>query len=173
MLRAPDLSRMPRLFTLFLDNCALTELPRGLESITSTPVTLDLAGNQLQQLPANFRVSQPVAQAMRLESRWLSSRMLEEVEAYNAAHQVDLLVDESDYDEFFRGAGAPEEALWQRPPLQYRRDLRLLLDLEPFTSRPRRARAEFWRRLAAIDQNPQLRQQAFARPAHELFEIAL
>ncbi|WP_054885436.1 leucine-rich repeat domain-containing protein [Pseudomonas sp. NBRC 111130] len=173
LLRAPDLSRMPRLFTLFLDNCALTELPRGLESITITPVTLDLAGNQLQQLPANFRVSQPVAQAMRLESQWLSSRMLEEVEAYNAAHQVDLLVDESDYDEFFRGAGPHEEALWQRLPLQYRRDLRSLLDLEPFTSRPRRARTEFWRRLTAIDHNPQLREHALARPAHELFDIAL
>lgn len=173
LLRAPDLSRLPRLFTLFLDNCALTELPRGLQSMTNTPVTIDLAGNQLQQLPANFQVSQPVAQAMRLESRWLSPRMREEVEAYNAEHQVDLLVDDSDYAEFFEGAGANEQALWQRLPLQYRRDLRQLLDLEPFTSRPRRARAEFWRRLAVIDHDPQAGQDALARPAHELFDIEL
>jgi hypothetical protein len=173
LLRAPDLSRIPRLFTLFLDNCALTELPRGLESITSTPVTLDLADNQLQQLPANFQLSHAVAQAMRLESRWLSPRMLAEVEAYNVMNQVDLLVDNSDYDSFFRGTGPAEAALWQRLPLHYRRGLRILLDLEPFTSRPRRARAEFWRRLRVIDHNAQLRQHVLEQPAHELFNIAL
>ncbi|MEN5302365.1 leucine-rich repeat domain-containing protein [Pseudomonas sp. TWI628] len=173
LLRAPDLSLMPRLFTVFLDNCALTELPHGLGSITSTPVTIDLAGNQLQQLPADFQVPQPVARAMRLESQWLSPRMLDEVEAYNAAHDVDLLVDNSDYDDFFHNTGPAEQALWQRLPLQYRRDLRPLLDLEPFTSHPRRAHAEFWRRLAVIDQNLPLRQQALERPAHELFDLAL
>lgn len=173
LLRAPDLSLLPRLFTVFLDNCALTELPHGLGSITSTPVTIDLAGNQLQQLPADFQVPQPVARAMRLESQWLSPRMLDEIEAYNAAHDVDLLVDDSDYDDFFQNTGPAEQALWQRLPLQYRRDLRPLLDLEPFTSHPRRAHAEFWRRLAVIDQNLPLRQQALQRPAHELFDLAL
>lgn len=173
LLHAPDLSRLTRLYTLFLDNCSLTELPRGLESITRTPVTIDLADNQLQQLPASFQVAQQVAQAMHLESPWLSPRMLDEIEAYNAAHQVDLLVDNSDYDEFFEGTGPGEQALWQRLPLQYRRDLRQLLDLEPFASRPRRARAEFWRRLTVIDVDPSVRQQAFERPAHELFNLAI
>jgi hypothetical protein len=58
-------------------------------------------------------------------------------------------------------------------PLHYRRGLRILLDLEPFTSRPRRARAEFWRRLRVIDHNAQLRQHVLEQPAHELFNIAL
>ena len=173
LLRAPDLSTTPRLFTLFLDNCALTELPRGLDRITSTPVTLDLGDNQFQQLPEHFHVAQRIAKALRLESRWLSPRMHDEVEAYNAAHQVDLLVDDSDYDEFFEGTGRAERAIWRRLPLQYRRDLRRLLDLEPFTSHPRRALEEFWRRLTAIDQNLPLRQQALERPAHELFDIVL
>ncbi|WP_256248308.1 leucine-rich repeat domain-containing protein [Pseudomonas sp. NBRC 111124] len=173
LLRAPDLSPMPRLFTLFLDNCALTELPRGLDRITSTPVTLDLGDNQFQQLPEHFHVPQRIAKALRLESRWLSPRMHDEVEAYNAAHQVDLLVDDSDYDEFFESTGRAERAIWRRLPLQYRRGLRRLLDLEPFTSHPRRAHAEFWRRLTVIDQNLPLRQQALERPAHELFDIVL
>jgi len=173
LLRTPDLSRIPRLFTLFLDNCALTELPRGLDSITSSPVTIDLGGNQLQRLPAGFHVPHPVAQAMRLESPWLSASMLEEVEAYNAAHEVDLLVNESDYEDFFHHTGAAEVALWNRLPLQYRRDLRVLLDREPFLSHPRQAHAAFWRRLAAIDHNPQLRQHALGRPAYELFDIQL
>lgn len=110
---------------------------------------------------------------MRLESPWLSQDMLDEVEAYYEAHQVDLLVNESDYEDFFHDTGPDEEALWQGLPLQYRRDLRVLLDLRPFTSRPRRARAEFWRRLRAIDHNPQLRQHVLEQPAHELFNIAL
>lgn len=173
LLHAPDLSRLPRLYTLYLDNCALTELPRGLESITHTPVMIDLSDNQLQQLPANFHLPQQVARAMHLESPWLSSRMLTEVEAYNAAHEVDLLVDNSDYDDFFLGTGAAEQALWQRLPLQYRRDLRQLLEQEPFISRPRQARAEFWRRLTVIDRDPVLGQQALARPASELFDITL
>ena len=173
LLHAPDLSRLTGLYTLFLDNCSLTELPRGLASITRTPVTIDLADNQLQQLPANFHVPQQVAQAMHLESPWLSPRMLDEIEAYNAAHQVDLLVDNSDYEEFFEDTGPGEQALWQRLPLQYRRDLRQLLDLEPFASRPRRALVEFWRRLTVIDVNPSLRQQAFGRPARELFNLVL
>ncbi|MBO9551392.1 MAG: leucine-rich repeat domain-containing protein [Pseudomonas sp.] len=173
LLRAPDLSRMPGLYTLFLDNCALTELPPGLESITSSPVAIDLGDNQLQQLPAGFHVPQPVARAMRLESPRLSPDMLEEVEAYNAAHQVDLLVNESDYEDFFPNTGPAEAALWDRMPLQYRRDLRVLLDLEPFTSHPHQALAEFWRRLAVIDHDLPLRQHAFARPAYELFSIPM
>ncbi|MGJ7548558.1 dermonecrotic toxin domain-containing protein [Pseudomonas alloputida] len=173
LLRAPDLGRIPRLYTLFLDNCALTELPRGLESIISSPVAIDLGDNQLQQLPAGFHVPPPVAQAMRLESPWLSPSMLDEVEAYNAAHQVDLLVNENDYEDFFHNTGPTEAALWNRLPLQYRRDLRVLLDLEPFTSHPLQAHVEFWRRLAAIDHNLPLRQHTLARPAYELFDITL
>ncbi|MFJ4065753.1 dermonecrotic toxin domain-containing protein [Pseudomonas sp. NPDC089996] len=173
LLQAPDLSRIPHLVTLFMDNCSLTELPRGLDGIINTPVTIDLAGNQLQRLPAGFHVPQTIARAMRLESPWLSPNMLDEVEAYNSAHQVDLLVNDSDYDDFFHGTGSAEAAIWSRLPLQYRRDLRVLLDDEPFTSHPRQAHAEFWRRLTEIDHDRQLRQHALGRPAYELFQIAL
>ncbi len=52
------------------------------------------------------------------------------------------------------------------------RDDWVLLDLDPFTSRPRRARAAFWRRLRAIDQNLQLRRHVLGQPARELFNMA-
>ncbi|MNE96941.1 hypothetical protein D3C80_1952210 [compost metagenome] len=99
--------------------------------------------------------------------------MLAQIEAYNTAHQVDLLVSESDYLEFFEQTGPTETALWQRLPRQYRRDLRPLLDIEPFLSHPQQARREFWRRLAVIDADPALRQQWLTHPPYDLFNLPL
>jgi len=64
-------------------------------------------------------------------------------------------------------------ALWQRLPLQYRRDLRPLLELEPFLSHPRFAHTEFWRRLTLIDADPVLRQQWLTHPPYDLFNLPL
>ncbi|WGV20117.1 leucine-rich repeat domain-containing protein [Pseudomonas putida] len=172
LLQAPDLRGLGYLKTLFLTDCALSELPQGLERVVE-PIILDIGENQLLRLPDGFNLPRPVANALRLESEWLGAPVLEQIEAYNAVHQVDLLVCEGDYLEFFDQTGPAEMALWQRLPPQYRRDLRALLDLEPFLSRPQYARAEFWRRLALIDADPALRQQWLTHPPYDLFNLPL
>ncbi|WP_043200116.1 dermonecrotic toxin domain-containing protein [Pseudomonas putida] len=172
LLRAPDLRWLTELKTLFLSGCALTELPRGLD-LVSEPLVLDLSSNQFQVLPAAFNVPQPVAETLSLESDWLGPTALAQIEAYNTAHGVDLLVCESDYLTFFENAGPADAALWQRLPLQFRRDLRPLLDREPFLSHPNQARREFWRRLALIDTDPVLRQEWLTHPPYNLFNLPL
>lgn len=172
LLEAPDLSGLPYLKTLFLSDCGLTELPQGLE-LVAEPLVLDLTGNQFVQLPAGFNAPEPVAEALCLESDWLNEGMLAQVDAYNAAHQVDLLVCEGDYAEFFEGMGPEQAALWQRLPLQYRRDLRPLLEGDFFLASPRQARAEFWRRLAAIDADQVLREEWLTHPPYNLFNLPL
>ncbi|MBF8703691.1 leucine-rich repeat domain-containing protein [Pseudomonas putida] len=172
LLQAPDLRGLANLRTLFLNDCALSELPQGLDQMVE-PIIVDVADNQLLRLPDGFNLPRPVAEALRLESEWLGAPVVAQIEAYNAAHQVDLMVCASDYQEFFEQAGPAEMALWQRLPLQYRRDLRALLDLEPFLSRPRYARTEFWRRLALIDADPVLRQQWLTHPPYDLFNLPL
>ena len=172
LLQAPDLRGLGYLKTLFLTDCALSELPQGLERMVE-PIILDIGENQLLRLPDGFNLPRPVANALRLESEWLGAPVLEQIESYNAVHQVDLLVCEGDYLEFFDQTGPTERALWQRLPLQYRRDLRALLDLEPFLSRPQYARAEFWRSLALIDAHPALRQQWLTHPPYDLFNLPL
>ncbi|WEK28687.1 MAG: leucine-rich repeat domain-containing protein [Candidatus Pseudomonas phytovorans] len=172
LLTAPDLHWLGDLKSLFLSGCSLTELPQGLELITE-PIALDLSDNQLQRLPASFTVSTSVADAIRLESDWLGEPVLAQIEAYNSAHQVDLLVSESDYLEFFDEGDPAHPALWQRLPRQYRRDLRPLLEVEPFLSRPHQARREFWRRLMVIDANAVWRPHWLAQPAADLFNLPL
>jgi hypothetical protein len=172
LLQAPDLRGLAYLRTLFLNDCALSELPQGLSQMVE-PIIVDIGENQLLRLPDGFNVPLPVANALRLESEWLGAPVLEQIEAYNTVHQVDLLVCEGDYLEFFEQTGPAEMAVWQRLPLQYRRDLRPLLELEPFVSHPRQARAEFWRRLALIDADPALRQQWLTHPPYDLFNLPL
>ena len=172
LLTAPDLNWLGNLKSLFLSGCSLSELPQGLELI-SEPIALDLSSNQFQRLPAGFNVPTPVADALCLESDWLGEPVLAQIEAYNTSRQVDLLVSESDYLEFFDEAGPVDPALWQRLPRQYRRDLRPLLEREPFLSHPNQARREFWRRLTAIDANAVWRPQWLAHPAEDLFNLPL
>ncbi|MGE8370831.1 MAG: dermonecrotic toxin domain-containing protein [Pseudomonas putida] len=172
LIQAPDLRWLGELRTVFLSGCALTELPRGLD-LVSEPLVLDLTSNQFQQLPAAFNVPRPVAETLSLESKWLGPAALAQIEAYNTAHGVDLLVCELDYQGFFDNAGPAEAALWQRLPLQFRRDLRPLLDREPFLSHPNQARREFWRRLSMIDADPVLRQAWLTHPPSNLFNLPL
>ncbi|WP_258910106.1 leucine-rich repeat domain-containing protein [Pseudomonas putida] len=172
LIQAPDLRWLGELRTVFLSDCALTELPQGLDLLTE-PLVLDLSSNQFQQLPAAFDVPLPVAETLSLESEWLGQAARAQIEAYNTAHDVDLLVCESDYLGFFDNAGPAETALWQRLPLQFRRGLRPLLDREPFLSHPIQARREFWRRLAVIDTDPVLRQEWLTHPPSNLFNLPL
>lgn len=172
LVQAPDLRGLAYLKTLFLNNCTLSELPRGLE-LVSEPIILDIGDNQLLQLPEGFNVPRPVADALRLESEWLGAPVLAQIEAYNAMLQVDLLVNAGDYLEFFEQTGPAEAALWQRLPLQYRRDLRPLLEREPFLSHPQHARTEFWRRLSVLDADADLRQQWLTHPPYDLFNLPI
>ncbi|MBA5708421.1 leucine-rich repeat domain-containing protein [Pseudomonas fulva] len=172
LLVAPDLRLHPGIRSLFLSGCSLTELPQGLAQLTE-PLTVDLTDNQFVQLPDGFALPVQVADPLSMESRWLAGPILSQIEAYNEIHDVDLLVNEADYTDFFEQAGPPEFALWRRLPLQYRRDLRALLEAEPFLTYPERARREFWRRLAVIDNAGPDRQSLLEQPAEGLFELDL
>ncbi|HAL68131.1 MAG TPA: hypothetical protein DCP84_10690 [Pseudomonas sp.] len=172
LLVAPDLRMHSGIRSLFLSGCSLTELPQGLAQLTE-PLTVDLTDNQFVQLPDGFALPVQVADPLSMESRWLAGPILQQIEAYNEIHDVDLLVNEVDYTDFFEQAGPPQFALWRRLPLQYRRDLRALLEAEPFLTYPERARREFWRRLAVIDNAGPGRQALLEQPAEGLFELDL
>lgn len=137
------------------------------------PLAVDLTNNQFVQLPEDFTLPIPVADTLSMESSWLAEPILSQIETYNEIHDVDLLVNEGDYTEFFELAGPHEYSLWRRLPLQYRRDLRALLDDDPFLTYPERARREFWRRLSVIDNAGPDRQALLEQPAERLFELDL
>ncbi|WP_345956218.1 leucine-rich repeat domain-containing protein [Pseudomonas fulva] len=172
LLVAPDLRLHPDIRSLFLSGCSLTELPQGLAQLTE-PLAVDLTNNQFVQLPEDFTLPIPVADTLSMESSWLAEPILSQIETYNEIHDVDLLVNEGDYTEFFELAGPHEYSLWRRLPLQYRRDLRALLDDDPFLTYPERARREFWRRLSVIDNAGPDRQALLEQPAERLFELDL
>nr|WP_314483867.1 DUF6543 domain-containing protein [uncultured Pseudomonas sp.] len=172
LLVAPDFRQNPGIRTLFMSGCSLTELPQGLAQLID-PLSLDLSQNQFVQLPDGFTVPTQVADALSLESGWLNEPVLTQIERYNQAHDVDLLVNQGDYTDFFEDAGPAEFALWRRLPLQYRRDLRALLDMDPYLSNPDQSRQEFWRRLALIDAAGPRRQALLDEPAEHLFDLNL
>ncbi|MEG0859617.1 MAG: hypothetical protein RSG79_08535 [Pseudomonas sp.] len=170
MLQAPDLSRMHNLSSLFLNNASLTHLPIGLQSI-SEPVSIDLSDNQFITLPDNFAVPAHLGQAMSLESDWLSPLMRLQIDAYYDAHGIDLLVADSDYEELRHESDIHQQQIWNRLPLQYRRDLRQVLELDTYLHDPQQSLADLWQRLALMDVNPGFREQALARPASELLDL--
>lgn len=172
LLRAPDLTRVPGLRSVFMNGCSLTQLPAGLEHINE-PFVLTLSDNQFTHLPAGFEVPAFTGRALRLESDWLSPDMVRDIDLYYAIHQVDLLVDEADYDSLLVDAEPAQRLLWERLPLQYRRDLRDILDGDLFEDHPVEIRAELWRRLELIDRDPVFRQHAFDRHAGQLLDLRL
>ncbi|WP_449432899.1 dermonecrotic toxin domain-containing protein [Pseudomonas putida] len=172
LLRTPDLRSLATLQTLFMSDCSLTELPQGLELIEQ-PFVLDLSDNQFTHLPLGFALPQATGQVLRLESEWLGPTMLFDVDDYYRRHEVDLLVDESDYDSFFEGTGPDQQMLWQQLPVQYRRDLRVLAESFEFMTDPQWARDEFWLRIARVCRDQTFRLRAFTRPPGELLDIPL
>ncbi|MNJ53063.1 Leucine Rich Repeat protein [compost metagenome] len=172
LLQAPDLSRMRRLGSLFISNASLTQLPAGLARIDA-PLVIDLSNNQFTALPENFAVPAHIGQVMALESTMLSPLAQLQIDAYYEAHGIDLMVADSDYSELLGDSTISQQQIWNRLPLQYRRDLRQILDLDTFLDNEQQALAELWQRLTLMDVNAGFRQRALARPAVELFELML
>lgn len=172
LLQAPDLSRMRRLGSLFISNASLTQLPAGLARIDA-PLVIDLSNNQFTALPENFAVPAHIGQVMALESTMLSPLAQLQIDAYYEAHGIDLMVADSDYSELLGDSTISQQQIWNRLPLQYRRDLRQILDLDAFLDNEQQALAELWQRLTLMDVNAGFRQRALARPAVELFELML
>ncbi|MGE7989957.1 dermonecrotic toxin domain-containing protein [Pseudomonas sp. NPDC089554] len=172
LIASPDLSQLRQLLSLRLSGCALSTWPTGLEQMES-PLVLDLGDNQFAELPEPVPLSRDAALALRLESSGLGQRAQSQIGDYYQAHQVDLLVDDGDYDELLHNAGVDEWISWNSLPLQYRRDLRAIIETDAFDLDPQRVRSELWRRLSVIDNNPSLREEVLARPAAQLLALPL
>jgi len=170
LLVAPDLGALSQLHSVHLSGCSLSQLPRGLATLRE-PLVLDLGENQFQQLPADLHLPEQTGQALRLESPWLSPQVHEQIHDYHAQHGVDLLVAHMDYEELLEYATASDWPAWTSLPLQYRRDLRALLDTERFLDHPEQAHRELWLRLRRMHADPDFRALALARPALLLPEL--
>ncbi|MDD1014580.1 leucine-rich repeat domain-containing protein [Pseudomonas sp. TNT2022 ID1025] len=172
LLQAPDLGGLPELRGINLTHCSLTELPTGLASLDH-PFSLELGENQFTHLPEPLLIPEPVARVMCLESPWLRPQVLEQIEAYYTEHGIDLLVAEGDYEELLYGITPTQLQVWNRLPLGYRRDLRVLTLDDAFARDPQQAQQRLWQRLERMDQDPAFRAQALGRPAGELLELPL
>ncbi|MDF0732877.1 hypothetical protein P0Y43_19485 [Pseudomonas entomophila] len=170
LIQAPDLRRLPVLYSIFMNNCSLTELPAGLD-LLQEPLALDLGNNQFTRLPPGLRVSPQTGGAMCLDSPWLDEQVQQEILDYYARHQVDLLVADSEYEELLDDTTVEQRQIWQRLPLLYRRDLRSLLELDVFLDAPLQTWRRVWRALALIDRDPRLRARALAEPVAALLDI--
>ncbi|MBI6941835.1 hypothetical protein JET76_10835 [Pseudomonas putida] len=170
LLSAPDISRLSNLRSLFMVNCSLTRLPQGLERLESAAV-VDLSDNPLQRLPRDFTLPRETANVLCLESESLSLPIREQIEEYYQLHGVDLLVSDTDYQPLLSGASAQRQQLWLRLPLQYRRDLRALIeDLDSFDD-PAPGFARLWRRLERLDRDATFREMALMEPASSLLDL--
>ncbi|HYQ53317.1 MAG TPA: DUF6543 domain-containing protein [Pseudomonas sp.] len=170
LLSAPDMTHMPGVGSLFLVNCSLTRLPQGIEHLQS-PLIIDLSENQFQRLPAGFRLPTANANALSLESESLSLTLREQIEEYFQSHGADLLVADIEYQPLLIGASAERLQLWARVPLNYRRDLRQLIeDTGDFDDQGASAEA-IWQGLERMDIDPQFRERALSLPATLLLDL--
>ncbi|CAG8863279.1 hypothetical protein PS627_00215 [Pseudomonas fluorescens] len=172
LLQAPDLSQAQHLHSVFLSDCSLTELPRGLERMVA-PTVLDLSDNQFVSLPDDLNLTLETGQAMRLESPWLSARVHNQIAAYHESQGVDLLVADTDYEELLDLADDDQWEIWMRLPLQYRRDLRAVIESDAYLNHLDQAHDQLWQRLRQMDTDPGFRARALAQPAERLLELAL
>ncbi|AZL73817.1 dermonecrotic toxin domain-containing protein [Pseudomonas oryziphila] len=181
LLRAPDIGNLRGLQVVSLDNASLTQLPQGLDNL-STPTeenggiglsVLDLSDNQFTALPQGVVFPEHVARAMELESDWLTPTVQGQIDAYYQAHGIDLLVADYQYEELLEGTNAAQQAIWQRLPIAYRRGLRAVLVNDTYMNDPDTARQELWRRLQRIDAEPVMHDYAMSQAAWRILELPM
>nr|WP_285863508.1 DUF6543 domain-containing protein [Pseudomonas sp. BGr12]MDL2422215.1 hypothetical protein [Pseudomonas sp. BGr12] len=172
LIEAPNLAALRRLQSLDLSGCCLTQLPEALREIEA-PYWLNLSNNQFTHLPDDLQLSAEAAKVLDLESDALAPRVYEQVDAYYDQYQIDLLVPDFDYEELLLETTAEHWQIWQRLPLQYRRDLRDLLQAEPFLHRPDFGREQLWHQLERLDSDMLFRAVALTRPARELLTLQI
>lgn len=172
LIASPRLGGLPRLHSLFLSDCSLTELPRGLGNLHE-PLILDLSDNQFIRLPDNLQLDRETARSIRLESPWLSPEVHDQIAAYHEAHEVDLLVPDIDYEALLDPDDEDQWQIWSRLPLQYRRDLRAVAESDFYAGQYDRAHAQLWQRLRLIDSDPEFRARALGQPAEQLLDLTI
>jgi len=170
LITAPDLTSTPSLRSLFMVNCSLTRLPRGLEGLQSTMI-VDLSDNQFQSLPTGFSLPRVTANALSLESNSLGLPMREQIEDYYQLHGADLLVSDAEYQALLAQASEQRQQLWLRLPLNYRRGLRELIEDIEHLNNSAAGFEKLWRRLERIDSDEAFREQALEASASYLFDI--
>lgn len=172
LIESPSFYAMPRLRSLHLANCSLTLLPEGLAAIEA-PTLINLEDNQFQSLPRDFHIPHAHGAAMRLLSDALSPEMREQITTYYAQNGVDLMLADSDYDELLEGISAMQRALWERLPLNFRRDLCLLLEEDDYIADPQGAHAAVWARLERMDRDADYFVRAVDLGADHLLQLPL
>ena len=134
---------------------------------------IDLEDNQFESLPEGFNLPPAHAAAMRLESDALSDTLQDQIRTYYQQHGIDLLLTDSDYDDLLDNISADERALWERVPLDFRRDLRLILQEDAYMADPQGSHEGIWARLERMDQDPQYRLLAIELGAEHLLRLPL
>ncbi|HGM5579012.1 TPA: DUF6543 domain-containing protein [Pseudomonas putida] len=166
----PSIVALRELDALMLGGCGLSEFPAGLANMRA-PDFLNLSENRFTQLPQPQPLAEPIAQMMHLESQHMSEAMTAQVNAYYVRYGVDLMVAAHEYEALLSRADEEELAVWERLPLQYRRDLRQLTEDDAFNAAPDVTLAEIWRRLHLLDQSQALRELAIADGAGQLLAL--
>ncbi|WP_236042859.1 dermonecrotic toxin domain-containing protein [Pseudomonas arcuscaelestis] len=172
LLDAPSFHEMRNLRAVHLANCSLSQLPQGLQAMEQ-PMIIDLEDNQFESLPEGFNLPPAHAAAMRLESDALSDTLQDQIRTYYQQHGIDLLLTDSDYDDLLDNISADERALWERVPLDFRRDLRLILQEDAYMADPQGSHEGIWARLERMDQDPQYRLLAIELGAEHLLRLPL
>ncbi|MFF5866171.1 dermonecrotic toxin domain-containing protein [Pseudomonas sp. NPDC012596] len=167
--RVPDFTALPRLHTVYLTHCGLDELPNGLQGSVD-PILLDFSHNPLTVLPEVAAIPQHVARTLRLEGGALSPQVWGQIDAYYQATGLDLLVPDVDYEELLGGATTDQINVWERLPLQYRRDLRALVESDEYLDALPGSHTETWRRLTRMDDDQYYRRRMLAMPAQRLLD---
>jgi len=146
------------------------DLPRGLEHFTS-PRVIDLSDNHFVRLPAGFVLPTATANALSLESDTLGLPIREQIEDYYQLHGSDLLVSDFEYEPLLLDANANQLQLWSRVPLNYRRELRLLIDDVAEDDDVAASHQAIWSALQRMDEDAEFRDRALATSASLLLDI--
>ncbi|MNP23082.1 hypothetical protein D3C76_1157790 [compost metagenome] len=170
LINAPDMTRMTTIRSLFMVQCGLMDLPRGLEHFTS-PRVIDLSDNHFVRLPAGFVLPPATANALSLESDTLGLPIREQIEDYYQLHGTDLLVSDFEYEPLLLDASASQLQLWSRVPLHYRRELRLLIDDVAEDDDVAASHQAIWSALQRMDEDAEFRDRALATSASLLLDI--
>ncbi|TDF84128.1 dermonecrotic toxin domain-containing protein [Pseudomonas sp. H9] len=172
LIESPDFYAMRGLRSVHLRDCSLTRLPEGIQGIEA-PSLINLEDNQFQSLPEGFELPHIHGAALRLQSEALSREITSQIETYYQEHGVDLMLADSDFDELLDGISVDRQQLWQRLPLHFRRDLRLLLDEDDYIADPEGTQTAVWARLERMDTDPEYLSRAVDLGAEHLLRLPL
>lgn len=100
----------------------------------------------------------------------MSPQVWGQIDAYYQATGLDLLVPDVDYEELLGGATTDQINVWERLPLQYRRDLRALVESDEYLDALPGSHTETWRRLTRMDDDQYYRRRMLAMPAQRLLD---